>query len=305
MRTRHFWGAQISSSHSKTGIIDVKTYQLSSELKPYFSALYKLEVRQVDAAPVLYCHYPDWTSFHFLAEGEQLKVGVGDEPMKVSGPFSAKGPTSRALPIRFYKSHGWSFGLNPVGWARFGQGAASGVANCVVDGSNHPQFAMFAPVLDIVRATPGDDEGTARRIDRFLRDICPASSPHEEKVVTVHEALRNPEVGDVETLSEQLGYSRRTLERLSARFFGFPPKTLLRRQRFVRSLGKFLADPERSWSASLDGHYVDQAHFVREFRAFMGMTPSGYAQIPHPFLETTFNRRLAEQAAHTKCSRDS
>ncbi len=300
MRTRHFWGAQISSGHSNTGKIDVKTYQLSSELRPYFSALYHLEVKQEGAASVQYCHYPDWASCHFLVQGKRLKVAIGDEPMEESGPFSAKGPTCHALPIRFYKSRAWCFGLNPVGWARFGRGAASGVANCVVDGSNHPQFELFAPILDIVRATPDDDEGTARRINRFLRDICPPPSPQEEKVAIVHEALCNPEVSDVETLSGQLGYSRRTLERLSARFFGFPPKTLLRRQRFVRSLAKFLADPELSWSASLDGHYVDQAHFVREFRDFMGMTPSGYAQMPHPFIGTIFNRRLAEQGAHTK-----
>nr|WP_237392526.1 helix-turn-helix domain-containing protein [Aurantiacibacter rhizosphaerae] len=114
----------------------------------------------------------------------------------------------------------------------------------------------------------------------------------------MHEALRDPSVGDVETLSERVGISRRTLERLASRFFGFPPKTLLRRQRFLRSLGKFTIEPGRSWSASLDGHYVDQAHFVREFRAFMEMTPSEYAQMPHPVLGNIFTKRLTEQGAH-------
>ena len=65
----------------------------------------------------------------------------------------------------------------------------------------------------------------------------------EEKVVACQHALRDPEIADVEALSEAVGTGRRTLERLCGRYFGFPPKLLLRRQRFLRSLARFTLEP--------------------------------------------------------------
>ena len=273
-------------------------YELSPAVQPYFSSLYHFHVEAPGSSVVRDCHYPDWAGLHFLAQGDPQLVSKAGTPVQESAFLSANGPTSRALNVQFRTSRSWSIGLNPVGWARFAKGPASEIANRIVDASDHPAFEAFAPILDIVRAAPDDGEATARRIDSFLCDARPPRSPHEEKVIAVHEALRDPAVGDVEVLAERVGFSRRTLERLSSRYFGFPPKTLLRRQRFLRSLAKFTVKPGRSWSASLDGHYVDQAHFVREFRAFMGMTPSEYAQMPHPVLETIFTRRLSEQGAH-------
>ncbi|MGB3797058.1 MAG: helix-turn-helix domain-containing protein [Alteraurantiacibacter sp.] len=244
------------------------------------------------------CHYPDWAGLHFRSCGEPQQVSIIGKEKTHSTAFSANGPTNLALQVKLQTSKAWSFGLNPVGWARYMQCPADKFANCLIDSAERSPFAAFAPILDIVRAGDHDAEKIAWQIQAFLHEIRPPRSIHEEKVVAVHEALRDPALGDVEALAAHIDLSRRTLERLSSRYFGFSPKTLLRRQRFLRSLGKFTLEPGRSWSASLDGHYVDQAHFVREFRAFMGMTPSEYAQMPHPILETIFTKRLGEQGAH-------
>jgi hypothetical protein len=42
------------------------------------------------------------------------------------------------------------------------------------------------------------------------------------------------------------------------------------------SLSQYMLAPSQKWIGALDGHYHDQAQFVREFRQFMGMTPSAY-----------------------------
>ena len=72
---------------------------------------------------------------------------------------------------------------------------------------------------------------------------------------------------------------------------------LLRRQRFLRSLAGHMLDPARGWSKALDEQYYDQAQFVRDFRSFMGTTPSEYADAPHPILEKIMAQRLADQGA--------
>jgi AraC-like DNA-binding protein len=292
------WGQGISIESKSGFTVEVHTFSLSPELQRYFSALYCYKITAPDGAGASDCIYPDWAGLHFNAHGATSQVSIGDGPQHRCAAFAANGPTSRAMCLQTQNSQSWSLALNPLGWSRFADGPASEVANAMVDGSSHSTFARLAPILEIVRDGVGDDDGTARRIESFLCEIRQTRSNHEPQIAAMHDGLRDPAIGDVEALVERVGVSRRTLERLSARYFGFPPKLLLRRQRFVRSLGKFTIDPNRNWSASLDGHYVDQAHFVRDFRSFMGMTPSEYAQMPHPILEGIFTQRLAEQGAH-------
>lgn len=273
-------------------------YDLGPRLQDYFSALYFFHVDLPHGAAAEDCHYPDWAGMHFLADGEPHNVAVGEGPPQVCAPCSANGPTSQSLHVSLRRSRSWSVGLSPVGWARFANGAASAVANKVVDAGAHPAFSNLAPILAIAQDDPDDPDGTADRIKDYLCQSRPQRNPHEAQVIALHAALRDPAIGDVEGLVEKIGVSRRTIERLASRYFGFSPKLLLRRQRFLRSLGKFTRDKQRNWSASLDGQYVDQAHFVRDFRSFMGMTPSEYAQMPHPLLDGIFIPRLAEQGAN-------
>ncbi|WP_418251669.1 helix-turn-helix domain-containing protein [Erythrobacter litoralis] len=84
----------------------------------------------------------------------------------------------------------------------------------------------------------------------------------------------------------------RSLERLTRRAFGFTPKLLLRRQRFLRSLAQFVLDPSLKWLDALDCQYHDQAHFVRDVKRFMGMNPSEYARLDKPFLAAAARARM-------------
>jgi len=291
------WGHGISNDSRPGCKVEIRSFGFAPELQRYFSALYCYKVTAPDGAGASDCIYPDWAGLHFNADGATSWISIGDGAPHECAPFAANGPTSQAMCLQTGGSKSWSLALNPLGWSRFADGPANAVANTMVDGSTHPSFRRLAPILDIVRDGSGDDDATALRIAQYLCDVRQSRSNHEQQIAAMHDGLRDPAIGDVEALVARVGVSRRTLERLSSRYFGFPPKLLLRRQRFVRSLGKFTIDPDRSWSASLDGHYVDQAHFVRDFRSFMGMTPSEYAQMPHPILESIFAQRLAEQGA--------
>ena len=106
-------------------------------------------------------------------------------------------------------------------------------------------------------------------------------------------ALVDPKIGTVSQLAEEVAMNIRSLERLSKRAFGFSPKLLLRRQRFLRSLSQFMLDPSLKWLNTLDQHYHDQAHFVRDFKRFMGMSPSAYAKLDKPILMAAARARMA------------
>jgi len=102
----------------------------------------------------------------------------------------------------------------------------------------------------------------------------------EADIESIHQAVANPKISNVGELAEMTGLSKQRLERLSRRIFGFPPKLLLRRQRFLRTLANIMEHPELKWSDAMDGQYFDQAHFNREFHQFMGMSPRQYLAMP-------------------------
>jgi hypothetical protein len=69
----------------------------------------------------------------------------------------------------------------------------------------------------------------------------------------------------------------------------------------MRSLSQYMLDPELKWIGAIDGHYHDQAQFVRDFRRFMGMTPRAYVAHPRPVLSAVMRARF--EAAGAACRR--
>jgi methylphosphotriester-DNA--protein-cysteine methyltransferase len=200
----------------------------------------------------------------------------------------------------------WGIGLLPLGWARFVDGPAEAYADRMSDGGSDPAFAGLAPLLDGLSGETPDPAGEAALIDaHFLAMLAKRPEPEDAaRIRAAHAALLDPEIGTVAQLAERLAMSPRSFERLSTRAFGFAPKLLLRRQRFMRSLAQFMLDPSLKWIGTLDLFYVDQAHFVRDFKRFMGMSPSQYAAHDHPVLRAAAQARTvaagaAVQALHT------
>ena len=276
--------------------IDVKFYRLSPAVEPYFTALYAFTFDCPPDAMIEDYLHPEWTAMRF-SDGHPPAGCVGPGPLVQQSPFVATGPTSGPLHFGLRKSRIWGLGLQPRGWAKFACGDASDITDRIVDGMDHVAFEKFRPVLSIVCEGDNSADQTAARIDAYLTNLEGRESRFDHDVLACHEALRDPEVATVGQLAERLRLGSRALERLCNRYFGFPPKLLLRRQRFLRSLASFMLEPNSTWSTALDGQYYDQAQFVKEFRDFMGMTPSEYAEMPHPVLERIMGQRMADQGA--------
>ena len=278
--------------------IDVRFYRLSDELAPYFTALYSFTISCDDGVMVHDQLHPEWAALRFTERGLPPVAGVTPDPVAPTWPLVISGPTSRAIRFGLTRSRIWGLGLHPAGWARYVEASARSMADRILPAGTMAAFARFHPVLDVVRDADGSDaDDTARRINDCLLQQPRLPAPSEPVILACQEALRDPEIADVAMLADRLGIGRRTLERLCARFFGFPPKLLLRRQRFLRSLARFMLEPMQNWSSALDVQYFDHAHFVRDFRSFMGMTPTEYAESPHPILDRIMAQRMADQGA--------
>jgi AraC family carnitine catabolism transcriptional activator len=74
-------------------------------------------------------------------------------------------------------------------------------------------------------------------------------------------------------LADELGVGMRTLQRRFLEHVGVSPRQHLRWLRFERARHLLLQHEHRSVDVAIFAGYSDQAHFVREFRRFAGVTP--------------------------------
>jgi AraC-like DNA-binding protein len=280
-----------------TFALDARFYRLADDIAPYFTALYCFDLNCEDGYLVQDQLHPEWSALRFTEAGEPPRAGITPDPITPTFPLVASGPTSRAIRFGLTRSRIWGLGLQPAGWARFITAPANSLADRIVNAGELAAFAAFHPVQDIVTRASGDAEETARQINAYLLSLPRPPLAAESLVLACQAALRDPDLADVTALAERLGIGRRSLERLCGRYFGFPPKLLLRRQRFLRSLARFMLEPMQNWSGALDLQYYDHAHFVRDFRSFMGLTPTEYAITAHPFLDRIMAQRMADQGA--------
>lgn len=290
--------AQRDASHDLPAGARVATrfFPLSPALRPYVSTIYLSEVAVSGSARVEDYLHPEWANLRFV-EGDPPRAAIGATPVVETPRFIATGPTSTATYFAAGNMRTWGIGILPMGWAKFIPLPAEELADRMTDGSTHPAFTPFAPLLDALRQV-NDVDAAAALIDAHVCALLADAPPDDPAILAAHQALVDDEVTSVADLSAKLSLSERSIERLSHRAFGFSPKLLLLRQRFLRSLARFMLDPSMTWIDTMDHHYYDQAQFTRDFQRFMGMSPRDYAAMPKPILgAAAFARAAAAGAA--------
>lgn len=264
-----------------------------------FTSLYHFTLELPDnAARVNDYLQPEWANIRFFC-GTTPDAEIAGE--RVSGArFVGTGPSSLPCGFSLGTARMWGVGFLPLGWARFFSADASSCTNIICDGAAHPAFSHFAGLTEIL-CNPGTE--VEEQYEALVEALRKAMRPSrdEPRIARVHAALVSGEHASVKELADSCAMSIRTLERICARYFGFSPKLLMRRQRFMRSLATFMLQRGSRWTEAMDPHYHDQAQFTREFREFMTMNPSEYAALDHPIL-TSFmeaRARIRGSAAQT------
>lgn len=276
-----------------TDCVSLRFYLPPDDLRPFVTTIYLMEIGGAPGCePVEDRLHPEWANLRLIEDGS-ISAAVGDEALRAADRVVMTGPTSRATRFVAQPGRSWGIGLLPLGWTRLTSAPASDYADRFVDALQDPAFVRLR-CLDGVKEHSGEDP--QRHKDRLvdaLRTALGAGHSREQDIVRLEQALVNPTIHTVAELADRSGLSIRSTERLCRTAFGFSPQLLLRRQRFLRSLAQYMLDPSLKWIDTLDSHYHDQAHFVRDFKRFMGMGPSEYARLPHPVLGAAAHARKA------------
>lgn len=107
-------------------------------------------------------------------------------------------------------------------------------------------------------------------------------------------AFENPN-RQIADIADELGCTRRKLERIVRRDFGMSPKQVLRRARALDMAATLRGVADARESANLALRYYDQSHLTRDFVAFFGMTPLQFVQTPQPLMTNTLEIRQARR----------
>ncbi len=258
-------------------------------LRRYVTTYYFFEFDAPDGYKLEDLLHPEWASARFLLEGRVDGSVVPDPPATV--PLaSLTGPTLRACYIRFGQAKMAGIGISPLGWHNLIGIDASERTNQVFDVATESAFELFDIIWHGI-CNLRDPEKIATVFDTILLAALDPPDAREGEIEAFHIALTSPDMANVAQLAETLNMPIQRVERLSRRVFGFPPKRLLRRQRFLRSLGVRLLDPELRWKSAMDVQYHDQAHFTRDFHDFMGMSPRDYLAMPRPISQAAVRAR--------------
>lgn len=202
------------------------------------------------------------------------------------------GPTS--APVRFVANgplRVFGAGLMPAGWAALIDAPADSVADDAVDLESVAGPAARQCLEALLSAR--DDAGRVAAADGFFTALSVASraAPHWFTRLTDEWLTASPNP-QVDTLVRDSGMSARQVERLTARIYGASPKLLARKYRALQAAVRLGTGEAAGWADAAGDAFYDQSHFIREFKQFVGITPSRFAVEQAPVSRLTISRRM-------------
>lgn len=220
---------------------------------------------------------PTWATMRFIMTDAPMTLRLGNRVYDPIPHAALYGFTSRARQITSQGGVTIGAGISPLGWARMLQVSAEKLRDQVVPLAD---VMPRAPVEGLRRALKASDQAAdvAPILDAFFAPLLREPSRAEPAIAALMRIITDEEVYDIGTASERTGLSSTSLRRLAVRYFGFPPKTLLVQERFMRSLRRMLLADETPDYSVIASTYFDKSHFLRDADRFLGMTPRRFMQ---------------------------
>lgn len=197
-----------------------------------------------------------------------------------TSPVCCSTPLLHATPVTFRgPSLILGASLTALGWQALSGLPADEVNGQLVDGADVLAPDELRGLEELGRQCSDGDAAPAaafERMGKILRDRRQRLAPSHVRIVgKVMEWLGSGFNPSVEVLYRDVEVSRRTVQRVTRRYFGVSPSYLAKRFRAIRA-AMLLANPSLSQEVrdSVIDAYYDQAHLIRDIRRYTGRTPT-------------------------------
>ncbi|QYE34455.1 helix-turn-helix domain-containing protein [Polymorphobacter sp. PAMC 29334] len=241
---------------------------------------------------------PGWAKIWIGLAANSLDVKVGSRHYPQLGPAMLFGVTSRAMPATTYGGVSIVIDVGPLAWARLFALSAESLRDRIT-----PLAVLVPPGWseDLVARIARSDRGADIKfvIDDFFHERLPPPHKSEATLARIIALLGDEATHDLSKAAVQVGIDDRLLRQLAKRYFGFPPKLLSMRTRFLRALTELLVDQGEPDFAATPKGYHDNSHFIRDANRFLGMTPRRFLALDLPVTRAAARARALVMGAAT------
>lgn len=177
--------------------------------------------------------------------------------------------------VRRLQETGWAIGTKfvPGGFAPFAAAPVSELTDRVV-----PVVDLFGPEARALEDAI-DTDAVLQVLYGRLRARLPVEP--DPRIALVRQLVADiraaPPDGSVADLAARHHVSVRTVQRLFSQYVGIGPKWVMQRYRLHDAVEQLDRRRRHDWTRfALDLGYYDHAHFLRDFRSLVGLTPAAY-----------------------------
>ncbi len=244
----------------------------------------------VQPAPRLDPFLPMMMMVNILIDAGPVSVTVRNRVFAPIPDVTLYGAMTRPLVATTHGGVMIGAGISPVGWARLSTRSAGEFHNLAV-----PLGSLFGPgwgerVRDDLIAAP-DDEQIPTILDRHLAPLLDTPHPMEPVIAGLGAIVAQEDPIDIASVAKRLGVTTLALRTVAHRYFGIPPKQLLRRARFLRSFLRHSRLDGSDDATAIAPQYFDSSHYLRDANSFLGTTPRRFLQQPADFLRGSIRSR--------------
>lgn len=263
----------------------------ADDLAPYVADYHVLDsVRPADRVSTELM-LPGGPAIRFILPDHDFDLAIGASAPARLPKAALYGSPSRGARMQVRRG-GVTVGvtLTAAGLARMGGVDAYALRDTVV-----PLGTVLDPdwVSQLHADLRASDQGPAVKaiLDAALRPVLIRPHRHDDAIRRIAAAITSPGLTKVEDARALCGMPQRQLERMAKRYFGFPPKLLLRRARLLRSIVALKMAGEPYDLSLIDVDYYDHSHFTRDAHRFLGMPPLQFLRAPSPYRDAALRAR--------------
>lgn len=141
-------------------------------------------------------------------------------------------------------------------------------------------FGVDGGALEEAILCQEDEAEMVAGAEDFLRLRLPAPDEMADRIARiVDQIIDDRALTQVEEVARRLHVDKRTLQRLFKQYVGASPKWVIRCYRLQEAAGRLAGGEVMNWPRlALELGYFDQAHFIKDFKAMVGMPPAEYAR---------------------------
>lgn len=253
-----------------------QTYDPNSELAELIRCYWVLQA-PAEAMPEKQRIIPDGCMEMIFHYGDLYRQYAADDSSIVQPRCFVIGQLTEPLDIQpTGETDIFSVRFQPNGFVPFTDMAPQNFENLAVPLGEI--FGAEGAALETAMLATTNDEERIRIVEQFLQSRLSNLENIDRVAKDVVATMLNINGQlSVQELSEQLNINRKQLERRCATTIGLSPKQLAKVIRLQAAL-KLLANKQFTSLTSLayEGEYYDQAHFIKDFKEFTGLTPKQF-----------------------------